>query len=482
MAQYALAGILETSDQAFLQVADTPETMSGYKLHVYAESVADVLDAWERVRSVVEERGLAAKLATDRFFQAYGTTPQGHKGVTVYLPRRSSFQQDARAVLRALDGYRHTATVEGDGALSNGAGWRFEFSEDPRRNLSLEAYAAAYAPAHHGQPAVPPIAVYPDMALKLRDHQGDSLSFDVLAMLARNREYLEALATATRENDKASLAALDSPLLSGPFDPRRVEDYDDLLVSALTQFGADAEPRMHRATSRSAGVTLTAGTGFPAADAAVFELLAPYALPATVEARYGHDVRTYSFSRGELAIEDGGGIVDLSATLHASALPKLAYQSMAVRIRGADGGSQSYAALQSLRSIRGSLERSLSSMPFFTRGKLDGLRSPLLSRPADSSLTFDYDGLLADTLVRLGFEATVRERAGTGASAGVKITRGSGSETLDGAVLGALAPFCRDTSFTVRSAGRTTDYAIRQGALETPSEPAARAPELPGRG
>lgn len=132
------------------------------------------------------------------------------------------------------------------------------------------------------------------------------------------------------------------------------------------------------------------------------------------------------------------------------------YQGMAVRIRNAEGGSHGDAPFDRLHwatttladVITERLRREGRPEPEAIGAAVD-LVTSANGRGARALERGDGpDHALARFLEGLGFSASARERASSGASAGVKITAGSGDAALDRAVLEVLAPFSLDSTFT----------------------------------
>jgi hypothetical protein len=132
-------------------------TSSGWKLHVYAETTADVVEIARRLVPVAETREVDIKLATGR--QLKDPDPlQRVKGAVAYLPRRQTASADREAVVAAFAGYRHSSHgVPGERFAGNGVSERFELLYDPGRDVSLAEYRRLYRPAQWTTDAGPEI-------------------------------------------------------------------------------------------------------------------------------------------------------------------------------------------------------------------------------------------------------------------------------------------------------------------------------------
>ncbi len=134
-------------DRGHLEVA-SGTTFSGYKLHVACRTLDDVLEVVDRVGDLVSERGMTMKVATLRTLEKPEGHPQRDKGVTIYLPRRATADQDTAAIVECMRGYHRAGTViPGDTPLRNGVSGRYEFSRDPGRDVTRGERDALYAAA-----------------------------------------------------------------------------------------------------------------------------------------------------------------------------------------------------------------------------------------------------------------------------------------------------------------------------------------------
>jgi hypothetical protein len=128
--------------QLFVQAAE-PATFSSHKAHLYCTDVVDVTCAWGRVRDLVEEYGLGAKLATTAYFAGVDR----HKGVTLYLPRRDQVDEVLDWLTFHMDGWPVDGPIPGDAALGNGVHTRFELARDFGRDVTYRTYRRHYRPA-----------------------------------------------------------------------------------------------------------------------------------------------------------------------------------------------------------------------------------------------------------------------------------------------------------------------------------------------
>ena len=140
----------------FVQVLSA-DTHSGWKLHVASDGAEQTEQAAQAVYKVARDRGIGMKIATANLTskpQPDGQmSVQATKGVTLYLPRRQTVDEDTTAVVRALEssGYTTRASVAGSTEKHvRGAVWsRWELDRDPGRDVPTREAIDRYAAAVH---------------------------------------------------------------------------------------------------------------------------------------------------------------------------------------------------------------------------------------------------------------------------------------------------------------------------------------------
>ena len=152
------------SAQSFYSVV-SPATFSGTKLHIEASTPEQTDDAYQRVYDIVQARGLGMKVATPKFHTSAAGTGQEGKGVTIYLPRRDTVDDDIGFISRALEGYDAPGRgIAGDEPVDGVPGLyrRYELSPDaPDRDLDYSEYHRYYVPAS-ATPSTPDDGLVPD--------------------------------------------------------------------------------------------------------------------------------------------------------------------------------------------------------------------------------------------------------------------------------------------------------------------------------
>ena len=124
------------------------ETYSGWKVHVSADTDKEVLQVVSLLEPWAEKRGLQGKMASSGMLDHFrnDNSPQRYKGVVLYLPERDRVEEDLKAISNAMVGWNKPVT-QGDEIISPGVGVRFEFTEDPGRDVDIDEYHDLYLSA-----------------------------------------------------------------------------------------------------------------------------------------------------------------------------------------------------------------------------------------------------------------------------------------------------------------------------------------------
>ena len=162
---------LRSARQPFITLC-VPQTFSGWKAHIYCETIEDVISAYHRIKhdliadEAEELGGWGAKVATQAFFNMI---PAGHKqfgkGVTLYFPQRAAVhgeRGDIDWLVREMAGWpvRLHQCIQGDDYYGNGVGVRFEFSYDPEEDVDIDRYQELYKSASGRRSADPRFTKY----------------------------------------------------------------------------------------------------------------------------------------------------------------------------------------------------------------------------------------------------------------------------------------------------------------------------------
>ena len=137
-----------TTTQPF-EVVYWPETLSGHKAHVFADNPDRVASVMARIAVAAEDIGWGVKIGTDRFFEDVTEShPQHGKGVTVYFPRRSTWEADLAWLVELMEGCPFAGDIAGDDMVSAHVGYRYEFHSDPGYDIDSNDCLVWYKPAH----------------------------------------------------------------------------------------------------------------------------------------------------------------------------------------------------------------------------------------------------------------------------------------------------------------------------------------------
>ena len=138
--------VLRNATNTFISIAD-PDTLSGYKAHVYADNVDDIAYILRRIKPYLATKenpdGWGAKVATDAFFKLTADGhPQQGKAVTIYFPQRATWERDLKGLVRDMEDLpsRMHKEIANEDYAGNGVSWRFELRGDPGRDLSPREY------------------------------------------------------------------------------------------------------------------------------------------------------------------------------------------------------------------------------------------------------------------------------------------------------------------------------------------------------
>jgi DNA polymerase III epsilon subunit-like protein len=138
-----------------------PATLSGHKLHISTESSEEVREALARILPILEaDKAMGFKLGTEAFFKyTQYDHPQKGKGVTIYLPRVATLDDDIDKIVQAMAGWRgKDRGIDGDTMIGNGVGRRYELREPIETELDMgsvndaKRYRKLYIPSDPMKP------------------------------------------------------------------------------------------------------------------------------------------------------------------------------------------------------------------------------------------------------------------------------------------------------------------------------------------
>lgn len=257
------------------------DTQSGYKLHVYAETRADVEQILSLTKELAGTLGVGLKGAGAAFFRE-ASMGQRNKGVTFYLPRRATAQRDAERFVAALASYGKDGVIPGDQPLGNGVHWRFEFRTDPGRDLSTREAQRMYLAAADADKFPRPASVktlVPPIEIRIRGRNSQSLGTMPLQLLQQHQAAIvDALGAGVAPQNKFA-GALRLVNQSWLREAQAMQKPDVAVAFYLHRLGFSVEARVNAADNSPAGVKITGLSKNYLLNQAVLEALAPVALP-----------------------------------------------------------------------------------------------------------------------------------------------------------------------------------------------------------
>jgi hypothetical protein len=118
-----------------------PETMSGWKFHIYGEDLYDSVDLFERLEPLSNRWGFHAKVGVLVDFQP-SSVQWGKGGVTIYIPpqvirdnRTNDLLSDIES---ALGGYKKGGKISGDKQITPSIHYRYELSEPINTSVGID--------------------------------------------------------------------------------------------------------------------------------------------------------------------------------------------------------------------------------------------------------------------------------------------------------------------------------------------------------
>ncbi len=296
-----------------------PATQSGYKLHVYGESRADVERILALTRGLATSLGLGLKAAGPALFRD-GSSPQRNKAVTFYLPRRATVQRDAEAIVDALAGYGKDGLIPQDQPLGNGVHWRFEFGADPGRDLTTAQAQRMYAPARDALPlsrTVRPLT--PPVEIRIRDTQSRSVGAAPLALLKQQEEAIARVVCGTQGIPITALYGVRLAIREKLNAAMEAPAADVAVAQLLGWLGFSADARIHSSDGSPAGVKITGITKSNAMNHVVLTALSPVALPTIFVVVSGSGPEKWQLNMGQEA-----GLAVSKMTAPATGMPEMA--------------------------------------------------------------------------------------------------------------------------------------------------------------
>ena len=143
--------ILRGADKAWVQYgAPIRGNMSGWKVHIFGETVEDTAIIVNRVEPILQKWGVHGKVANDLMTQSINTGIQKGKASTLYIPpeiiKNGQTKQFIDDVSSALGSYNKTGKIYGDKSIDGTLHYRYELSSpiDVTNGVSMGEYRNLY--------------------------------------------------------------------------------------------------------------------------------------------------------------------------------------------------------------------------------------------------------------------------------------------------------------------------------------------------
>ncbi len=150
------------AQRGWVQITTVKGNMSGWKFHVYADTLDEVAYLYEKLLPVVNKYGAGLKLGGGEMLPRLASSAvQKGKGVTVYLPSSTvankmvdDFIYDLQS---ATSAYKKTGSISGDKMITNNIGYRYELSQpvDPKLGVNMDQYTRLYSSNQGGGHNIP---------------------------------------------------------------------------------------------------------------------------------------------------------------------------------------------------------------------------------------------------------------------------------------------------------------------------------------
>lgn len=142
---------LASEMDGFIQITAPKGNMSGWKFHVYADTLDEVAFLYEKILPFANKYGAAFKVGSQGTLERLAkNTLQKGKGVTIYLPPEvisKNLQKEFLSDLQsAIKGYEKSGQISGDRMITNNIGYRYELSKpiNTSKGIDMNQYRGLY--------------------------------------------------------------------------------------------------------------------------------------------------------------------------------------------------------------------------------------------------------------------------------------------------------------------------------------------------
>jgi hypothetical protein len=138
-------------NSGWVQPRSVKGNMSGWKIHVYADTLPEASYLYEKLLPVVDKYGAGFKIGGGNMLQQLSSNVnQRGKGITIYVPS-STFEKNMVGDLfidikTVVAKYEKTGKIVGDKMVTPNIGYRYEFSQpvNPKKGVDMATYQKLY--------------------------------------------------------------------------------------------------------------------------------------------------------------------------------------------------------------------------------------------------------------------------------------------------------------------------------------------------
>lgn len=145
---------LISSSKYFVDFIPSSFYISGWKLHIYCESIEDVIHYYKKIERVLNSNNCCFKLSTQKFFSSTPKDSKQHgKGITIYLGfnlvHSRSHYTFIKKIVDAVPQFPISGKIAGDKNITEWLHYRYDLSQpfsSYENGVSIDAYKFHYTP------------------------------------------------------------------------------------------------------------------------------------------------------------------------------------------------------------------------------------------------------------------------------------------------------------------------------------------------
>lgn len=142
---------MATKKTGWISVRNPSGNYSGWKFHVYADTVDEAAFLYEKLLPVVNQYDAGMKVASSQMLDGLAKNVlQKGKGVTIYIPAsvvaKNSQRQFLKDVQSAVKDYGKSGQISGDRMITDNIGYRYELLKpiNSAKGVDINQYGALY--------------------------------------------------------------------------------------------------------------------------------------------------------------------------------------------------------------------------------------------------------------------------------------------------------------------------------------------------